>query len=187
MKGFCWYVQHFRNVEGPSFQRGSLEPFLMLFGAFWRALGCSGGSLAGLLGSLGVLWVSLGRPLVPQGGLLVSLWRPLGCVGCLLGAPWCLKVVFWAARGWLFGSLGVAWCVFWWPSGFLADSCGVSEGWPETQHKNWGKSSRNASGTHPHARNILHKTALPVPCKLRFVPRPVFVAICGTFEGSAEN
>ena len=131
-----------------------LRPFLTLFGAVWGALGCSGGSLAGLLGSLGVLWVSLGRPLVLQGGLLVSLWRPLGCVGCLLGAPWCPKVVFWAARGWLFGSLGAVWCVFWWPSGFLADSCGVSEGWPETQQQK--TSSRNASGTHPHARNILY-------------------------------
>ena len=34
--------------------------------------------------------------------------------------------------------------------------------------KTMGKSNRNASGTHPHARNIPYKTALPVPCKLRF-------------------
>ena len=105
-------------------------------------MGCSGGSLAGLLGSLGVLWVSLGRPLVPPCGALVSLWRPLGCVGCLLGAPWCLKVVFWAARGWLFGSLGAVWCVFSWSSGFLADSCGVSEGWTETQQQKKEQSKR---------------------------------------------
>ena len=84
--------------------------------------------------------MSLGRPVVPQGGLLVSFWRPLGCVGCLLRAPWCPKVVLWVARGWLFGSLGAAWCVFWWPSRFLADSFGVSGGWAETQqHKNWGQ------------------------------------------------
>ena len=161
MLGRCSTFKGSAQIKGPSFQRGSLEPFLPLFGAFWGALGCSGGSLAGLLGSLGVLWVSLGRPLVPPGGLLVSLWRPLGCVGCLLGDPWCPKVVFWVARGWLFGCLGAVWCVFWWSSGFLADSFGVSEGWPETQQQK--KSSRNASGTHPDARNILYKTALPVP------------------------
>ena len=57
------------------------------------------GSLAGLLGSLGVLWVSLGRPLVPLGVPLasfgvhwVSLGGPLVPQGGLLGGSW---VAFW--------------------------------------------------------------------------------------------
>ena len=45
----------------------------------------------------------------------------------------------------------------------------------------------NTNRAHPHACNIPYKTALPVPCTCRFVPRPVFAAICSTFEGSAEN
>ena len=49
------------------FQRGPWEPFGALFAHFWGAFGCSGGSRAGPLGSLGVLWVSFRCPLVPQG------------------------------------------------------------------------------------------------------------------------
>ena len=80
---------------------------MTLFGAFWGALGCSGGSLAGLLGSLGVSWaplgasrwsfgvplasfgvrwVPLGAPLVPQGGLLGGSW-----VAFLVGFCWYLQ------------------------------------------------------------------------------------------------
>ena len=61
-------------------------------GAFWGAFGCSGGSLAGPLGSPGVLWVSFRCPLGPQ------------------GAPQ-------EARGWLLGCFAVVWGVSWWASG----------------------------------------------------------------------
>ena len=143
----------------------------------WRGgfrFGLFGGLLLAFWGPLVVLWVSLGRPLVLQGGLLVSLWRPLGCVGCLLGAPWCPKVVFWAARGWLFGSLGAVWCVFWWPSGFLADSCGVSEGWPETQQQKKEQSKRKRDTPtrtqHPlqnrASRSMTHRFRFGLFCSL---------------------
>ena len=87
-----------------------LRPFLALFGAVWGALGCSGGclvgllgslgvplgcsggSLAGSLGSLGVRWVSLGGPLVPQGGLLGGSW-------VAFWLPWCGLVRFLVALG----------------------------------------------------------------------------------------
>ena len=45
----------------------------------------------------------------------------------------------------------------------------------------------NTNRAHPHACDIPYKTALPVPCTHRFVPRPVLLGRRGTFEGSAQN
>ena len=117
MLGRCSTFKGSAQIKGPSFQRGSWVPFLTLFGAVWDAFGCSGGSLAGLLGSpwgalgvawaplgasrwsfgvplasFGVRWVSLGGPLVPQGGLLGGSW-------VAVWLPWCRLVRFLVALG----------------------------------------------------------------------------------------
>ena len=159
--GFCWYLQHFRKLEGPSFQRGSCEffcPFLVPFGV----------------------------PLGALGGLLLASWGPLGCFGCRLGAPWCFKVVFWCPSGVLWGALGVSWGPLGasrWSFGRLVNGFLAPLVWPGAcfggprgfsrilvaflragqKPSSKKKSGRNANGTHPHARNILYKTALPVP------------------------
>ena len=43
------------------------------------------------------------------GGLLLAFWGPLGCLGCLLGDPWCFKVVCWCPSCVRRGALGVSW------------------------------------------------------------------------------
>ena len=53
--------------------------------------------------------VPFGVPWGARGGLLLASWGPSGCFGRLLGAPWCLQVVFWWPSGVLWGALGVSW------------------------------------------------------------------------------
>ena len=65
------------------------EPFGALLCHFWGASGCSGGSLAGPLGSLGVLWVTLGAQGWPLGASWVALGSPCCRRGRLLVALWC--------------------------------------------------------------------------------------------------
>ena len=104
-------------------------------------LGASRGSFGVPLASFGVRWVSLGGPLVPQSGLLGGSW-------VAVWLPWCRLVRFLVV-------LGVSRGFFWRFRGLARNPAAK-------------KSSRNASGTHPHARNIPYKTALPVPCTHRF-------------------
>ena len=44
----------------------------------------------------------------------------------------------------------------------------------------------NTNRTHPHACHIPYKTALPVPCKLRFGPSAVLFGRYTTFKGSTS-